>query len=370
MKIEIKRILLTVFLIVTAATVFAGSRDTPVRGVWLTNVDSHVLWSKAEIDEAVDFCDKVGITTIFVVTLNKGMTTYPSAVMEKLTGVKIDPAFSGRDPLKELIQAAHKKNIKVIAWFEFGFSTSYNLNGGEIIKLRPNWASAGVDGKLVTKNGFDWMNGFMPEVQNHLLALILEVVRNYRIDGIQGDDRLPAMPSEAGYDEYTVTRYKKEHNGAAPPQNTKDSAWVQWRADIMTGFQKRIYTEVKKINKKTLVSMAPSIFPWGRDEYLQDWPTWVKKGYVDMIIPQLYRYELPDYKKILDDIVNGQIAKKDLKKFYPGILIKVGTYNASPEFLRKMIEENRKKGIEGEVFFFYEGLKKYPELLKELYKKK
>jgi len=33
-----------------------------------------------------------------------------------------------------------------------------------------------------------------------------------------------------------------------------------------------------------------------------------------------------------------------------------------------MISENRKNKIYGEVFFFYEGIKKYPDLFKEFYK--
>jgi len=368
MKIKSGIVALSAFIIVTLSCVSLFSSDKPLRGVWLTNVDSHVLWSEQEIEEAVNVCSEAGINTIFVVTFNKGNTTYPSAVMEKTTGVKIDSAFTGRDPLKELIEAAHKKDIKVIAWFEFGFSCSYNLNGGEILKRNPGWASAGVDGKLVTKNGFDWMNGFLPEVQDFMLSLILEVTRNYDIDGVQGDDRLPAMPVEAGYDKYTVERYKSEHNGAEPPKDIKDPKWVQWRAGLMTEFMKRIYTEVKKVNKNALVAMAPSIFPWGRDQYLQDWPLWVKNKYVDLIIPQLYRYNITEYKKLLNKITGGQIDRKDLKMFYPGILLKIGLYNADPKFLKKMVAENRKKGVNGEVFFFYEGIKKYPEVFKEMYK--
>jgi hypothetical protein len=35
-----------------------------------------------------------------------------------------------------------------------------------------------------------------------------------------------------------------------------------------------------------------------------------------------------------------------------------------------MISENRQNNINGEVFFFFEGIKKYPELFKQLYKNK
>lgn len=338
---------------------------TAVRGAWLTNVDSDALKSKAGIDSAVNFCDELGINTIFVVTWNKGMTQYPSKIMKEFTGVEIDTLFTGRDPLKELIDAAHAKNIKVVAWFEFGFSSSYQLNGGEIIKLKPEWASKDVNGNLVTKNGFEWMNGFHPDVQEFMLSLIMEVVNNYNIDGIQGDDRLPAMPSEAGYDDYTKKLYADSHNGKLPPNDFRDTAWIQWRADLMTDFMQKIYERVKAAKKNVIVSMAPSIYPWAKEEYLQDWPEWVKRGYVELVCPQLYRYEFKDYKLALEEILTGQIESKDINKFYPGILLKVGDYYPSREYLREMIEENRKQNINGEVFFFYEGLKKYPDLIRD-----
>ena len=341
-----------------------------VRGVWLTNVDSKVLNSKENINEAVSLLDELGFNTIFVVTWNKAMTTYPSKIMKEFTGVKIDTLFTGRDPLKELIEEAHKKNIKVIAWFEFGFSSSYQLNGGPIIERKPEWAAKDVNGNLVTKNGFEWMNGFNPQVQDFMLSLIMEVVRNYNIDGIQGDDRLPAMPSEAGYDEYTFNLYKTEHDGNDPPSYHKDYDWIKWRSNLLTEFMGRIHDSVKTFNKDLIVSMAPSIYPWSEEEYLQDWPTWMQKGYVDLVCPQVYRYDIEDYKDVLKQIVEDQVNGNDMKKFYPGVLLKVGDYYPSTGFLKQMIDVNRNNGINGEVFFFYEGIKKYPDLFKKIYNDK
>ena len=336
-----------------------------VRGVWLTNVDSKALNSKANIIEAVELCNELGFNTIFVVTWNKAMTTFPSKVVKEITGIEIDTTFTGRDPLKELIEEAHSRNIKVIAWFEFGFSSSYNENGGIILKAKPEWASKDSAGTLVKKNNFEWMNGFHPEVQDFLLSIIMEVVNNYDIDGIQGDDRLPAMPSEAGYDDYTVNLFKQQHNGNEPPRYSKDNAWVQWRADLLTDFMRRIYETVKAAKSNVVVSMAPSIYPWSKEEYLQDWTAWVEKGYVELICPQLYRYETDRYFVALDEIINGQISERNIHKFYPGILLKVGSYYASKEYLKKVIRYNRSKGINGEVFFFYEGVKKYPEFFRD-----
>jgi uncharacterized lipoprotein YddW (UPF0748 family) len=340
-----------------------------VRGVWLTNVDSKVLDTDEEIREAVNLLSELGFNSIFVVTWNKGMTSYPSRIMEEMTGVEIDTLYTGRDPLKVLIDEAHNKDMKVIAWFEFGFSSSYKLNGGPILRNKPEWSSKNLNGELVIKNGFEWMNGFHPEVQDFLLSLIMEVVENYDIDGIQGDDRLPAMPSEAGYDEYTVEMYK-QHKGEEPPGNYKDEEWVQWRADIMTAFMKRIYETVKAHNKNVIVSMAPSVYPWSKEEYLQDWPVWVRQQYVEMISPQAYRYNIKDYSNVLEGIVSEQVSSSSLNRVYPGVLLKVGNYYPSESFLREMINENRKHGIYGEVFFFYEGIKKYKEFFSEIYNDK
>lgn len=364
--------ILTTFFIISLFLTFnnctAQFKNEAVRGVWLTNVDSEVLNSKENIIEAVEMLDELGFNTIFVVTWNKAMTTYPSKIMEEFTGVEIDTLFKGRDPLKELIEEAHKKNIKVVAWFEFGFSSSYKENGGIILSKKPEWAAKDVNGNLVTKNGFEWINGFNPEVQDFMLSLIMEVVRNYNVDGIQGDDRLPAMPSEAGYDEYTVNLYKSEHDGNNPPAYHKDYDWIKWRSNLLTDFMGRIYDSVKTFNKNLIVSMAPSIYPWSEEEYLQDWPTWIQKGYVDLVCPQVYRYNIEDYRSALELIVEDQINKDNIKKFYPGVLLKVGDYYPDKEFLRQMIDQNRKNGIKGEVFFFYEGIKKYPDFFKEIYK--
>jgi hypothetical protein len=86
--------------------VSAAEKTLPqaVRGVWLTNVDSKALNSTKNIDAAVAHCAKVGINTIFVVTWNKAMTTYPSAMVQKHSpDVRSTRCIPGRDPLKELI---------------------------------------------------------------------------------------------------------------------------------------------------------------------------------------------------------------------------------------------------------------------------
>ncbi len=344
--------------------------DEPVRGVWLTNVASDALFTPENVVQAVEKCHALGINTIFVVTWNKAMTMYRSQIMKEFTGFEIDPELdphnTGRDPLQEVIDEARKYGIKVIAWFEFGFSSSHEEDGGIIIEKKPHWASLDVNGNLTTKNGFEWMNALDPEVQDFILSLVLEVVENYDVDGIQGDDRLPAMPSEGGYNPAVIEAYKRDNFGEAPPSYHKDYNWVQWRAEILNDFMKRLYEEVKAIDPNCIVSMSPSIFPWSKEEYLQDWPTWINFGYVDMLVPQVYRYDSLFYRRTLESTINYILPEKR-HLIYPGVLIRVGDWQASNDYLRFKMEENRRMGFDGEVFFFYEGLDKYTDMLNEFY---
>lgn len=324
-------------------------------GTWVTNVASTALDSYANIEKTVAACKKYGINNIFVVVWNKGQTVYPSAVMKSTFGVEQNPAYTGRDPLAEIITVAHKNGIKVHAWFEYGFACSYNAQGGTIIAKKPNWAAKDVNGNLVNKNGFDWMNPFLPEVQDFMISLFTEVVKNYDVDGVQGDDRMPALPSTGGYDDYTVNLYKQEHNNSAPPTSYNNTDWINWRTDKLTSFLGRLYNAVKAVKSSVMVTSAPSIYSWGKTEYLQDWPSWLNKGYIDMVIPQIYRYDISNYKStLMQQLSNVSAANK--KKFVPGMLIKNGDYYASDSFLQQMIEANRSNSISGECFWFYEGL--------------
>jgi len=335
------------------------------RGVWITNTDSEVLSSKQSIAKAMDFLAETGFNVIFPVVWSKAFTLYPSQIMGSRFDVEIDPRYIGRNPLAEVIDEAHQVGIKVIPWFEYGFASSYNLNGGHLLTKKTEWAARDRTGNLLNKNGFEWMNALDSQVQEFLLSLVLEVVKNYEVDGIQGDDRLPALPCEGGYDPLTIERYRRTFN-RQPPQNPKDRQWLQWRADILSEFLAHLYQEVKAIHSNLLVSMAPNIYDWGLKEYLQDSQTWLKRGLVDLIHPQIYRRDFESYRRIVDRLVTEQFTPEQLPKLAPGILLKLGSYRISPEYLLQALEYNRFRGIQGEVFFFYEGLREDNDALGKL----
>ena len=339
-----------------------------LRGIWLTNVDSKILHSRDKIAEAMNFLVDTGFNVIFPVVWNKAFTLYPSQLMETTFGQEIDPFYKGRDPLAEVIIEAQRVGLKVIPWFEYGFVSSYKQNGGLILSKKPEWIARERKGNLLVKNGFEWMNALDEEVQNFLIDLVLEVVRNYDIDGIQGDDRMPAFPSEGGYDAKTVGRYRQQFS-CHPPQNNKDHKWLQWRANILTDFLARLYGKVKAVKPNILVSMAPSFYKWGFNEYLQDYPTWINREVVDIVHPQLYRRDFSSYKSLVEQLVKQQFIATHLNKIFPGILIKIGSYRISMDYLLEAIAYNRSVGINGEVLFFYEGLRENNDVLAKALRK-
>jgi uncharacterized lipoprotein YddW (UPF0748 family) len=111
------------------------------------------------------------------------------------------------------------------------------------------------------------------------------------------------------------------------------------------------------MNPACIVSWAPSIYPWSLEQYLQDWPTWLKEGYADLVIPQVYRYQFDSYAASLK-AVEKQVPDSLKHKIYPGILTSLGDgYRVDSLFFQKMISLNRTEGYNGEVLFYYETIK-------------
>jgi len=354
--------------------VVPAKAPTAVRGVWVSNVGSTSLSSPENIDITVNKIDELGFNCAFVVVYNKSKTLHKSNVLKQALGeVSVDAVqlYPGWDPLKTFIDKAHIKGIKVIAWFEYGFASHYAGMPSPLIGAHPDWAALDINGANSNKNSFYWLNGFMPEVQKFLTDMITEVVANYDVDGIQGDDRLPAMPINSGYDSKTIQLYQKETSKAAPVLDT-DSDWMQWRASKLTNFGKDLRNAVKAIKPNCAVTFSPSTSGWSYQNYLQQWDKWLENGFVDVISPQLYRNESQGIKaytdlvdKELNDVINSNPEYK--KKYFPGILVKSGTYQTSDNYLAECIKYNRYKGIEGEVFFYFDGIEYNSRVFKAFY---
>ncbi|MBE9237357.1 glycoside hydrolase family 10 protein [Anabaena aphanizomenioides LEGE 00250] len=340
---------------------------TEVRGVWLTNVASGVLFVPWGVERAINQLAALNFNTIYPVVWNRGYTFYKSKVAESIIGEKTEPLLnfinSGNDVLEKLVRLAKNKNLSVIPWFEYGFMTPPN---SALAKAHPEWLTSGQKGinsvhenlpEEINQNGvFNrqvWLNPLHPQVQEFILGLILEVVKNYDVDGIQVDDHF-GMPVEFGYDSFTVKLYQKEHLGKTPPTDPYDAKWMQWRADKITNFMGRINQAVKKIKPQAKISLSPNSQYFAYKYYLQDWENWVNKGWVDELILQVYR----DDKKSFIAEIEKPAVKLAMKKIPVSIGISTGTL-LSPvdiESIKEQVQIVRDHKFFGFSFFYWESL--------------
>ncbi len=339
-----------------------------LRGVWMTNIDSDVLFSRKKLEPALNKLADLNFNTVYPTVWNWGYTLFPSEVAERATGFKqglypdleftgrqerLERAQGDRDMLLELIEIAHSRDLKVIPWFEFGFMAPAD---SALAMRHPDWLTQKADGTLITAEGDHdrvWLNPFHPEVQTFIKDLTAELVANYDIDGFQVDDHM-GLPFAYGYDPYTVELYKKEHNGEAPPVDAKDAEWTRWRADRITDFMGEVFNTVKSKRADAVFSVSPNPHVFAYEYYLQDWDTWLKRGYVEELIIQLYRNDLGRFVWEM-----GQDAAEFARTHIPtsvGVLSGLRGRSVPMSQIAEQVEAVRDRNFSGVSFFFYETL--------------
>ena len=365
---------LVLSLITPISSQMATKPIREIRGVWITNVDSDVLFTRDRLATAIKDLRSLNFNTIYPVVWNWGYTTYPSKVAKRVVGSSFMPKKSagllinrklsrtegleGRDVLKEMVTQGHKQGLAVIPWFEFGFMAPATTDpaGSDLAKLHPDWLTQKQDGGTTWKEGKDprvWLNPFKPEVKQFIIDLVVEVVGKYDVDGIQFDDHF-GLPSEFGYDKFTVDLYKLEHQGKLPPQDYKNEEWINWRADKITALMRDLFAAIKATNPKAIVSISPNPQTFAKSFFLQDWAKWERQGLVEELLIQVYRDKLETFV--------GELQKPEVQlasKHIPvgiGILTGVKPKPISMKQIQTQIAAVRKQGLAGVSFFFYETL--------------
>jgi uncharacterized lipoprotein YddW (UPF0748 family) len=330
-------------------------KSTELRGVWLTNIDSDVLFESNRLKQSLQTLHQLNFNTVYPAVWNWGYTLYPSKVAAKVIGKAVDPTpgLQKRDMLKEIVTEGHKQNLTVIPWFEFGFMAPAD---SLLAKNRPTWLTNRRDGTKIVKEGTHnrvWLNPFRPEVQQFIQDLIIEIVKNYDIDGIQFDDHF-GLPSELGYDAYTTALYRKEHQGKLPPADFKDPEWVNWRANKITDFMKRVFTAIKANKKDCIVSVAPNPQRFSYEYFLADWQKWERMGIVEDLVLQIYRNDLNVFISELE-YPEVKLAQSHIPVSI-GILSGLKNRTVPMEQIKTQIEKVRERKFAGVSFFFYETL--------------
>ncbi|MFM7364182.1 MAG: glycoside hydrolase family 10 protein [Cuspidothrix sp.] len=358
---------LTIFPIWTSSSHAENSLGltTEIRGVWLTNVASGLFYIPWGIERAINQLAALNFNTIYPVVWNRGYTFYKSPLAKQITGLDTEPLLDlvhrKNDFLAKVVKLARNQNLTVIPWFEYGLMTPPNSS---LARLHPSWLTIGQQGvESISDNLLEdmingvynqaWLNPLHPQVQNFIRGLILEVVKNYHVDGIQIDDHF-GMPVQFGYDPFTVKLYQQEHQGKKPPTNPLDKEWMRWRANKITAFMASISKAVKVIKPYAKISLSPNSQYFAYKYYLQDWESWIKEDLIDELILQVYRSDRNSFVR--------EISKPAIKLAMSKIPVAIGISTGSLlkpvdiDTIKEQIEIVRNQNLFGFSFFYWESL--------------
>jgi uncharacterized lipoprotein YddW (UPF0748 family) len=210
---------------------------------------------------------------------------------EFLTGtLGKDPGY---DPLELAVAEAHARGLELHAWFNpYRAKTPTSTSAvpdSHLVKKRPDLA------KPYGKHY--WLNPTNPEVADHSLKVILDVVRRYDVDGIHLDDYF--YPYTENDEAGKPIPFPDDDTWAAYQKAGGKLSRADWRRDAVDRFVERLYTGVKKEKKWVQVGISPfGIWrpgnPPGMEGFDQfgklyaDPRKWFREGWVDYLTPQLY----------------------------------------------------------------------------------
>ncbi|RIA10794.1 uncharacterized lipoprotein YddW (UPF0748 family) [Flavobacteriaceae bacterium MAR_2010_72] len=244
------------------------------------------------------------------------------------------------DPLIFWIKAAHERGLELHAWLNP--YRAHHTTGGEIsdlsvIKTNP---------ELVVKleNGMYWMDPSLKGTQDRSLAVVLDLVNRYDIDGIHFDDYF--YP----YDSYNNGKDFPDNKSWERYTNTGGKlSKADWRRQSVNTFVKNVYTQIKAVKPYVKFGISPfGIWRPGHPESIKgydqyellyaDAKLWLIEGWIDYFAPQLYWKinRIDQSFPVLLGWWQGQNTKQ--RHLWPGISTYVGANeNSADETLNQIM---------------------------------
>jgi len=182
-------------------------------------------------------------------------------------------------------------------------------------------------------------------------AAMVELATKFDLDGVQFDYiRYPIYSVD--YSPAARRRFKEDtgrsvKNWPSGVRKGKLAAEYQrWKQNVITDLVKKVSRSVRTANSDIEISAAvwndPDI---GCDEFGQDWPRWVKNGYLDFVCPMSYttsEIALRKWTRKQKREVDGKVP------IYPGL----GVYMMSkPSQLNQQLRVIREEGMPGYVLY-------------------
>jgi uncharacterized lipoprotein YddW (UPF0748 family) len=271
-----------------------------MRGLWVATV-ANIDWpsrstltadqQRAELVSILDRAAAAGFNAIIFHVRPASDAVYRSSIEPwgaMLTGTQgTDPGY---DPLAFAIEQAHARGLQLHAWinpFRAGNTAdSSRLAPTHLFRVRRD---------LIRVYGSQlWLDPGEPDVQDHVLRVVTDIVRRYDIDGIHADDYFYPYP------ETDATNRPIVFPDAATYGRTGGGLTIDdWRRANVDRFVERLYREVHALSPTLPVGISPFGI-WrpgspngvaGLDAYAAiyaDSRKWLRQGWVDYLAPQLY----------------------------------------------------------------------------------
>ncbi|EMN5247306.1 MULTISPECIES: glycoside hydrolase family 10 protein [Enterobacter] len=289
--------------------------NAPMRGIWLATVsrldwppvasvngrsaDQRIAMQKQALIAKLDNLKQLGINTVFFQVKPDSTALWSSKILpwsDMLTGNIGE--YPGYDPLQFMLDEAHKRGMKVHAWFN-PYRVSTNTKPSTIAALNrtayqtpssvyvqhPEWVRISGD-RFVLDPG-------IPEVRDWITKVVTEVVANYPVDGVQFDDYFYAeSPGSALNDAQSWRQYGQGFASKA-----------DWRRHNTQQLIVQVSRAIKQTKPNVEFGVSPagvwrnrSFDPAGSDtrgaaaydESYADTRQWVQQGLLDYIAPQIY----------------------------------------------------------------------------------
>lgn len=267
-----------------------------LRGVWVATVSninfpsSQALSATQQQAEVRDFLDVLvdsHCNAVFFQVRPESDALYKSDLepwSRFLTGMQgKDPGY---DPLETLVAEAHARGIEVHAWFNpyrAKSNKSSTAAASHISVTQAKFAYAYDTGV--------WMDPGAIVVQDHVAAVIADVVKRYDVDGIHFDDYFYPYPSGTPFpDSATYAGYVAQGG---------QLALHDWRRSNVNTLVQRVSSEIRAAKPWVRFGISPfGIYRpgipagiVGLDQYdslFSDPVKWKAEGWVDYLAPQLY----------------------------------------------------------------------------------
>jgi len=286
------------------------------RAVWIASVNnidwpsSKHLTSHQQQQEFINILEqqqRIGINAVIVQIRPSADAFFPSKYepwSEFLNGKQGLAPSPFYDPLQFMIEETHKRGMEFHAWinpYRAVFSPASSITSNHITRLHPEW--------FVKYGDRKYFNPGIPEVMQYLRGIVIDLLNRYDIDGIHMDDYFyPYRIAGKEFPDYQA--YKQYGNGLS-----KDT----WRRSNCDSIVKMIHEAV--VTYKPFVKFGISPFGVWRnssvdargsdtragqtcyDDLYADILLWLKEGWVDYIVPQLYweiGNKLCDYETLLN----------------------------------------------------------------------